>query len=393
MPAGNPSGFPDITVIPAIPLPSLARKIRFPCSDTSTTFAYSTLLYLKLMTRGLLRDRLQTEWGDRNSPVDRFTKTELRDSGTELAGFLQRIAADFPETFIRAPYNPNTDLDAFLDDWKSAIANAELHNRIFAVLYPEDIVDLREPVTVGKKVSLQIAPFTTTGPATLPTVIPAVYVGMCEVNPLYVANSFLDIDAFRYAMKLGPTDATAWVVRLGDIRDTDTVRALIEEKLAAIGSDAKVLDYNKLGEIYLATGVGFSLVIGILVVIFVVILLIFTLNLVLMSMIQRRRELGTGMALGMDGMQTVIIMTGEVAVIVAVFCAAGSILGLLLVALASRFGIPGMVFFSGGKLKLTLQALPVIQSWQFILPTSICMALVPLLRMRKMLPVDLLKEN
>lgn len=350
-------------------------------------------MYLKLMTRGLLRDRLQTEWGDRNSPVDRFTKTELRDSGTELAGFLQRIAADFPETFIRAPYNPNTDLDAFLDDWKSAIANAELHNRIFAVLYPEDIVDLREPVTVGKKVSLQIAPFTTTGPATLPTVIPAVYVGMCEVNPLYVANSFLDIDAFRYAMKLGPTDATAWVVRLGDIRDTDTVRALIEEKLAAIGSDAKVLDYNKLGEIYLATGVGFSLVIGILVVIFVVILLIFTLNLVLMSMIQRRREIGTGMALGMDGMQTVIIMTGEVAVIVAVFCAAGSILGLLLVALASRFGIPGMVFFSGGKLKLTLQALPVIQSWQFILPTSICMALVPLLRMRKMLPVDLLKEN
>jgi ABC-type lipoprotein release transport system permease subunit len=382
----------------------------------------------------VLRDRLQTEWGDRNSPVDRFTKTELRDSGTELAGFLQRIAADFPETFIRAPYNPNTDLDAFLDDWKSAIADAELHNRIpehflaeydwkiddaisaaaevaaaaeaaesdrvqflnkriFAALYPEDIVDLREPVTVGKKVSLQIAPFTTTGPATLPTVIPAVYVGMCEVNPLYVANSFLDIDAFRYAKNLGPTDATAWVVRLRDIRDTDTVRALIEEKLEAIGSDAKVLDYNKLGEIYLATGVGFSLVIGILVVIFVVILLIFTLNLVLMSMIQRRREIGTGMALGLDGMQTVIIMTGEVAVIVAVSCAAGSILGLLLVALASRFGIPGMVFFSGGKLKLTLQSLPVIQSWLFILPTSICMALVPLLPMRKMLPVDLLKEN
>ncbi|HQL32900.1 MAG TPA: hypothetical protein PK969_06560, partial [Treponemataceae bacterium] len=161
------------------------------------------------------------------------------------------------------------------------------------------------PVTVGKKVSLQIAPFTTTGPATLPTVIPAVYVGMCEVNPLYVANSFLDIDAFRYAKNLGPPDPTA-----------------------------KVLDYNKLGEIYLATGVGFSLVIGILVVIFVVILLIFTLNLVLMSMIQRRREIGTGMALGLDGMQTVIIMTGEVAVIVAVSCAAGSILGLLLVALA-----------------------------------------------------------
>ncbi len=57
MPAGNPSGFPDITVIPAIPLPSLARKIRFPCSDTSTAFTYSTLMYLKLMTRGLLRYR------------------------------------------------------------------------------------------------------------------------------------------------------------------------------------------------------------------------------------------------------------------------------------------------------------------------------------------------
>lgn len=112
-----------------------------------------------------------------------------------------------------------------------------------------------------------------------------------------------------------------------------------------------------------------------------------------MSMIQRRREIGTGMALGLDGMQTVIIMTGEVAVIVAVSCAAGSILGLLLVALGSHFGIPGMIFFAGGRLRLTIQAIPVLQSWLLILPTSVCMAVVPLLGMRKALPVDLLKEN
>lgn len=162
----------------------------------------------------VLRNRLQTEWGEKNSPSDRFTETELRSSGTELGEFMQRIAADFPETFGRAPYDAEKDIEEFLEDWMTAVADPGLasrvpgrfleeydwkiddaiaaaseagptagsgedaagsgadagadrlkflNKRIFAALYPDDIVDLPEPVVVGKRVSLQVAPFDTTG--------------------------------------------------------------------------------------------------------------------------------------------------------------------------------------------------------------------------------------
>ena len=159
-----------------------------------------------------------------------------------------------------------------------------------------------------------------------------------------------------------------------------------------MGSDAKVADYTFLAQMNLTTGLAFGVVISILIVIFVVILLIFTINLVLMSMIQRRKEIGTGLALGLDNMQTVIIMTGEVAAIVVVSCIGGSLIGAIFVVIGMQFGIPGMIFFTGGKLYMTLQLMPFVLTWLIILPTSIIAAFIPLSRMRKYLPVDLLKE-
>lgn len=376
----------------------------------------------------VLRSRLQSEWGENNADTSRFIKSELSLPTEEIPGFMARVSADFPETFTSGPYSGPDDIDRFLENWKTLLSDPSLHanvperfiaeydwkiddavtaakentdpnmtgflnKRIFKALYFDDIAYLPEPVVPGKRVSLQISPFKTTGPIELPTVIPVVYSGMCEINSLYVPNSFIDIGAFRNFMSLDENAATAWVVRLKDIRDTASVRTKIEAHLAEIGSDAKVIDYNLLGEIYLTTGVAFSLIIGILVVIFVVILLIFTINLVLMSMIQRRREIGTGLALGLDNTQTIIIMTGEVAVIVAVSCLGGSVLGLLAVAVAMNVGVPGMIFFAGSKLYLTLQIMPFIQTWAIILPSSIIVALIPLLRMRDQMPIDLFREK
>lgn len=376
----------------------------------------------------LLRNRLQTEWGEKNADTSGFVKTELSLSEDKIPGFMQRLSSDFPETFSSGPYALIGDLDRFLGEWKTLIADKSLHaslpekflaeydwkiddavtaakentdpsmtaflnKRIFKALYFDDIAYLPEPIVPGKRVSLQVSPFTTTGATELPTVIPVSYSGLCEINALYVPNSFIDIGAFRHYMNLDDNAATAWVVRLKDIRDTASAKAKIVSRLAEIGSDAKVVDYTFLGEIYLTTGVAFSLIIGILVAIFVVILLIFTLNLVLMSMIQRRKEIGTGLALGLDNAQTIVIMTGEVAVIVAVSCLAGSALGLAAVYVGMRFGIPGMIFFVGSKLHLTLQALPFVQTWAIILPSTIIVAMLSLLRMRNLMPIDLFREK
>ena len=136
-----------------------------------------------------------------------------------------------------------------------------------------------------------------------------------------------------------------------------------------------------------------SAVIAILIAVFAAILLLFTVNLVMTSLVQRRREIGTGLAMGLSAAQTVFIMTGEVAVIVGLSSLAGAAIGAAAVALAARFGVPGMVFFSGGRLFLTLQWKPVIQTILILLPSSILVSLIPLSRLLKCLPVDLFKEE
>jgi len=376
----------------------------------------------------LLRSRLQSEWGEKNSDSSRFAITELNLSDAELPQFMQKLSSDFPAVFKSGPYTDKKGLPRFLDEWKAILADKDfyeklpakltaeydwkiddavsaardntdaakisfLNKRIFKALYDKDIAYLPEAIIPGKRISLQLGSFKTTNATELPIIIPAVYTGMCEINPLYTPNSFMDITAFRKYMNLDENAATAWVIRLKDIRNVAEVSAKIEKHLTETGSDAKIVDYKFLGEIYLTTGIAFSLVIEILVIIFVVILLIFIINLVMMSMIQRRKEIGTGLALGLDNMQTIIIMTGEVAAIVAVSCAAGSVLGFLLVLLCNQLGIPGMIFFAGGKLYLTIQTMPFIETWLIILPSSIIVAFIPLLRMRKLLPVDLFREG
>ncbi len=375
----------------------------------------------------VLKARLQTEFGDRNPDTTTFERREIiTNKDKPLENFITAISADFPEIFTGFPYSGDAK-EGFFTDWAKSLTDAELYTklppsfqedynwrlddaiyaitentdprkitflnkRLFQALYPDDIYELWEPIIAGKQVTIQVAPFTSSGPITMPVAIPARYAGMCEIIPLYTPNSYIDIDAFRYFLGLEADTATAYAIRLKDIADTDRVRALIEEKLKAEGLDAVVTDWSFLGKMPLTTGTAFSVVISILVVIFVVIVLIFTINLVLLSLIQRRREIGTSLAMGLEARDTIIIMTGEVGLIVAVSCAAGSLLALFLVLLAQRFGIPGMIFFPGSLLHLSLQAAPFIHTALLLIPLSMLIALIPLFALRKAMPVDLFRE-
>ncbi len=375
----------------------------------------------------VIHSRLQTMFGEVNPDITEFKAIELKVKDEDLPACMASISASFPKIFVSPPYDGKKDIARFLSDWKKALPNPALkeqipssffdtydwrlddaltamqentnpemvsflNKRIFKALYPDLIVDLREPIIAGKRVTLQVSPFKTTGAMNMPIAIPVKYSGMCEIIPLYTPNSFIDLEAFREFTQVGADASTAYVIRLKNIKDTNAVKALIEAKLTEIGSDAKVADYLKFGKLYLTTGTAFSAIITILVVIFVLILLMFTVNLVLLSMIQRRKEIGTGLALGLDNMQTIIIMTGEVGVIVAVSCTAGCVIGLGAVLAGMYFGVPGMIFFAGNKLHMTVQLFPFIATYLLLIPTSLVVAFIPLLRLLKVLPVDLFRE-
>jgi len=416
---------------PLIAVPASALPRVFPLATTVEGTADITWApFMKEVP--MLRRKLDTLFGEKNRDYSRLERRHFASNDAEFPRVMARIETDFragyPDLF--APAGPNRednekaflkDLETlladplmaekiaerrFLDyDWRleDAVAAARENRdeslvsfynmRILCALYPDDLSWAREPVRAGQRISLQVAPFASDGPITMPAVIPARYEGLVEFVPLYMAWSFMDINAFRSYMGLPEDAATALVVRLRDIRDTAAVKRLIESRLAEIGSDAKVVDWAFLSRMGLTTGTAMASVIGILIAVFTVIMLLFTVNLVMMSLVQRRREIGTGLAMGMSNAQTVFVMTGEVAVIVAVSCAAGSLLGIGFVALAARFGVPGMVFFTGGRLHLTLQWQPVLLAWLILLPSSMLVAFLPLTRILNLLPIELFKED
>ena len=160
-----------------------------------------------------------------------------------------------------------------------------------------------------------------------------------------------------------------------------------------MGSDAKVVDWKHLGEMQMTTATAFTFVIGLLIGLFIIIVLIFTVNLVLISLLQRKKEIGTGLAMGLSTDQTRLLMSAEVGLIAFVSCFLGSVFALVLVALFSKIGIPGMVFFVSGKLFLQFRFYPFIMAFFILVPSTMLVSLIPLSQLHEKMPVDFFKEG
>lgn len=407
-------------------VPAALKDVAFPVAkvlEGSADLSWN----LNMENVPLQRPRLQTEFGEQNWDATAFYPSELKAISPEtMLEFINRLAKDFPQYFSKDNYEEEAAL-IFFDEWALSLKDPHLKNeipekffddynwrlddalyqidintdpqresflnkQIFQALYPNDINIIHEPVAIGNILSLQLPKFTVDTAISMPTIIPIEYTGFCEISPLFMSYAFMDIDAFRHFMELGEYDATHWLIRLHSEKDLKKVQALVEQKLNDMGVRAKVLDYQWLGQMYLATGTAFGMIIDVMVIIFIVLVLIFTLNLVLMAIIQRRREIGTGLALGLSNAQTIVIMCGEIAVIAFVSCCIGSILGFVFVFLARLYGIPGMIFFSQGKLFLTMQWQAFVFTFALIVPSSIGIALFALFKLRNNMPIELLRE-
>ncbi len=379
----------------------------------------------------VLRARIDGIFGYWNPDPYNFHRYEIRTPDDSLPVFMNGLARDFPDVFTGSPYDSAEDWKRFSADWSVLLNNPDragwletipahffdeydwrlddalwnlrengntdmdsfFKKRVFQALYPDEITELWEPIRIGKRLTAQLAPMRTSGAITLPVSIPVRYAGYCDIIPLYTPNSFIDIAALRSFLDVDEHFCTAYVIRLRDGTDITAFRARLEQRLIDLGMDARIADWRHLGKIQLTTAFAFSAVISILVGMFVIIVMIFTVNLVLISMVQRKREIGTGLAMGLGNGQTILLMSGEVGVIVTVSCIAGTLFSILLIGLAARFGVPGMIFFASKRLHLTWQLLPFAASFILLVPSSMLVSLVPLSRLNRSMPVDFFRED
>jgi ABC-type lipoprotein release transport system permease subunit len=223
-------------------------------------------------------------------------------------------------------------------------------------------------------------------------VVPVTFKGIVQVMPLYGMESFIDIDAMREYFELGPEDLTEVMIRVDSLDAVPAVKAEIQGYLAGRGLDYAVLDYVEMGAGFMPTAVGFKIGLGVLIGLFVFAIVIFVVNMIMLAIIKRRREIGTAITLGMDRWEYVVVFLGEVFVIVTVSWIAGSILGGALVLLLSAVGMPGVMFFIDGLLYFDFSWTHLLLAYAVVLPAALVAALIPLLSIFRLRPVEVLRE-
>ncbi len=375
----------------------------------------------------VLRNRLYAEYGETNPEHLSISLEDLKILQKDLESFKSTLGKDYPKIFPLGKFATSAKDQDFFHHWTEVLKDPNLYlslgadtkepydyrlddavvalqendqadrwvflnKRLFLALYPQIMGYVREPIKPGKSLSLQVAPPRGQEVQDLPIIIPIRLTGLVDFMPLYQGLSFINLQGLQKYLGLAHEEFMGVDIRLKDTHDTPRVKQLLETYLKNNALELKVADYNKLGELSMATAQAIDIVIGLLLSIFILILIIFVVNMVLLSVIQRKREIGTTTALGLSLGQTVWIMTGEVLVIVGVSWAAGALLATLLIGLAFLWGIPGIIFFPGNKMFMGYVMEAYFASLGLFLFTAFLSALIPLSGLKKYLPVDLLKE-
>lgn len=337
-----------------------------------------------------------------------FPRHFSRDAGGEKPAFLRSLAAALADPLL---YREVPDRYRQKYDWRleEVIAVAQAlgdgkeqaevsqvryaNKQLLSALFPDAISPVSEAIRLGVPMTFQTSSPREIKALSMPVVIPITFVGFVEAMPLYGFESFMDIGPLKAYLELGEREFTEIAIRLADIGSIDSAKTRIENYLAARGLDYRVLDYREMGAGYLPTALGVKIGLAVLAGLFVIAAIIFVANMILLAVIKRRREIGTAVALGMSPREYALLFLGEIFVIVTVAWVGGAILGSIAVATFAAFGMPGVVFFHDGLLYLDWNARHLLLAYLFVLPGALLAALIPVLRVLKLKPVDVLRET
>jgi ABC-type lipoprotein release transport system permease subunit len=369
---------------------------------------------------------------------DRFTRKNFRFHGDAWESFKARVEADMPSLFQPAPRGKDdeaflaamnhaldrADLPALLpawtgerydyriDDAQAALLAAEsaraaasgspsreasstvrvLRKRLLQAVYPDAITPVRDTINLDVSYTMAVPAARGDDPLAKPAVLPVAITAYVQRLPMFYYTYYIDARPLREQLGLGSREGTSIYIRMGSLAAVPAAKQEIARWLSAHQQGCVVRDYTDIGKLFLGVASGFQILTLVLIAIFMASVTIFIVNTVLLSLIKRRREIGTAIAIGLAPEANVLILFGEMLVLVLVSWAIGTAVGVGLVLLLHVCGLPGIIFMPEGRLFLDLSARHVAVSLGVFLCASTAASLLPLVRLARVAPLELLKE-
>ncbi|WP_242394982.1 ABC transporter permease [Anaeromyxobacter oryzisoli] len=363
---------------------------------------------------------------------DRFVRDNFRLQSRDWESFKLAVARDMPGLFAdaRGPLQDRrflasmnqaldrADLPALLpssvretydyrvDDAVAALEQASadppphgdgerrlkvLRKRLLQSVYPQAITPVRDAIELNAPYTLAI-PSARSATLGRPVVFPIKMTAYVQSVPFFPGRYYVDGRALRARLGVSERQGTNLYVRLASEADVPAVKEAVAGWIAARHLPYVVKDHQELGKIFASTTMALGAITSVLIVLFVATVTIFVVNTALLAVVKRRREIGTWIALGLSPAQNVVILCGEILVLVLVSWAIGSIIGTGVILLFHRTGMPGVVFMPGSRLFLDFRPVHLAVSFAVLFFASGVASLVPLLRLVRVKPVELLKE-
>ena len=187
-----------------------------------------------------------------------------------------------------------------------------------------------------------------------------------------------------------------WLLFLDDTDFTDAIASKIKAHFAAEGADLEVIPWYHLADFYNKTVALFTRQLGVVAIIIGLIIVLSIANTMIMSVLERTREIGTLLALGKKRRQVLGLYLSEGFWLGIIGGLAGVGIAVLLAYIISAVGIPmppppGMKRGYSGEIMLTLPW--VIGVWILAMFSAVLASLYPAWKASRMVIVDALRHG
>ena len=267
-----------------------------------------------------------------------------------------------------------------------------LRKRLLQAVYPDAITPVRDTINLNVSYTMAVPAARGDDPLAAPAILPVAITAYVQRLPMFFYTYYIDARPLRQQLGLAERQGTSIYIRMSSLAAVASARKDIADWLSHHEPDCVVRDYAELGRLFLSTASGFGALTIALIGIFMASVTIFITNTILLSLLKRRREIGTAIAIGLAPGANVLILFGEMLTLILVSWFGGTAVGAGVITLFHVIGLPGIIFMPDGKLFLDVSVTHAAVSLALFLSCSALASLPPLLRLARLSPLELLKE-
>ena len=219
-----------------------------------------------------------------------------------------------------------------------------------------------------------------------------------EGMDLFLTDSiFIDISSLRELLFLEENEIEYLILGLADGVSQQDTTAILENEFAASGFNLNIKGWQDIDAPYSGMSLLNRLVPGIVLVIILIIAAVGIINTVLMSVMERKKEIGTLTAMGTSSREVIWLFLLEALILGLIAAGAGLLLALGIIFFLSWYGLPayGMMemLYGGDRLYFSFNWREIISAFLVIVLVSGGAAFFPARKAVKMNPVAALREK